>query len=523
MRDKFYYAFGIILLGCFLFFFIVHESLWFSLIAVPLLVIYCYDIFQKKHSILRNFPILGHLRFIFEFIRPEIQQYFIENDLNERPFSREARSLVYARSKSQIETLAFGTKRNITEVGYESVLHSLNAKHPSEVEPRILVGNEQCSQPYLSSRMNISGMSFGALSANAITAMNLGAKLGGFAQATGEGGLSPYHLQGGDVIWQIGTGYFGCRNLDGSFSTEEFTREVLRPEVKMIELKLSQGAKPSHGGILPAAKLTKEIADIRKVAMGKDVLSPPTHTAFNTPIQMMEFLQKLRECSGGKPVGFKLCVGQRKEFFSICKAMLTTGVIPDFITVDGAEGGTGAAPVEFANFVGMPLNDGLLFAHNALVGMNLRQKIRIAASGKIVSGFSMVSKLALGADICNVARAMMMATGCIQSMQCNTNTCPTGVATQDQRLQKGLVIEDKKHRVANFHQHTMHSFLELIGAMGLANPSEITPDHVFQRSSPTEFKTYRQIYEFIPEGSLLGSSIPGLYAEAWQQASSEKF
>ena len=523
MRDKFYYAFGIVLLGCFLFFFIVHESIWFSLIAIPLATIYLYDVFQTKHSILRNFPVLGHLRFIFEFIRPEIQQYFIANDLSERPFSREIRSMIYARSKNQLETLAFGTRRDITEPGYESVLHSLNAKHPSQVEPRIIVGNEQCRQPYSSSRLNISGMSFGALSANAVMAMNLGAKIGGFAQATGEGGLSPYHLLGGDVIWQIGTAYFGCRNDDGTFNPNEFQAEATRPEVKMIELKLSQGAKPSHGGILPAAKLTKEIADIRKVPMGKDVLSPGTHTAFNTPIEMMHFLQKLRELSGGKPVGFKLCIGHKKEFFSICKAMLATGIIPDFITVDGAEGGTGAAPVEFANRVGMPLNDGLVFVHNALVGIGLRPKIRIAAAGKIASGFSMVSKLALGADICNVARAMMLATGCIQSMQCNMNTCPTGVATQDKRLQKGLVVEEKKQRVANYHVHTMHSFLELIGAMGLSNPSDITPNHVLYRMDNSQYKTYQELYEFITAESLLGADIPARYAEAWVKASEDHF
>lgn len=523
MRDKFYYALGIIIVGIILLLAMLHNLKWFLIILAPLIAIYIYDVNQKHHSILRNFPIFGHLRFLFEFIRPEIQQYFIANDLNERPFNREIRTLVYSRSKKQRDTLAYGTLHDINAVDYEWTVHSLNAKHASEVENRISIGNDQCKQPYSSSRMNISGMSFGALSGNAIMAMNLGAKIGNFAQATGEGGLSPYHLQGGDIIWQIGTGYFGCRNDDGTFNEQEFIPLANRPEVKMIEVKLSQGAKPSHGGILPAAKVTEEIAKIRKVPMGHDVISPPTHSAFHNPIEMMQFLQKLRELSNGKPIGFKLCIGHKHEFLSICKGMLATGITPDFITVDGAEGGTGAAPVEFANRVGMPLNEGLVFVHNALVGIGLRQKIRVISSGKIVSGFSMLSKMALGADICNIARAMMLATGCVQSLQCNANTCPTGVATQNKRLQKGLVVEEKKHRVANFHENTIHSFSELIGALGLTNPSEIKPDHVLRRVSPTEIKTYRQIYDFIPEGSLLGENIPASFAKDWAAARTDAF
>ncbi|OGT53331.1 MAG: glutamate synthase [Gammaproteobacteria bacterium RIFCSPHIGHO2_12_FULL_42_13] len=523
MRDKFYYAFGLVLIGFILFFAMLHDLRWFIVISIPLAALYLYDVIQTKHSILRNFPILGHIRYVFEFIRPEIQQYFIADDLVERPFNREARSLIYARAKKVRDTIPFGTRHDLLEVGYDGILHSLNAKHPDEVEKRIIIGNEQCGQPYSSSHLNISGMSFGALSANAVMAMNLGAKIGGFAQATGEGGLSPYHLQGGDVIWQIGTAYFGCRNLDGTFNPDYFAKDAQRPEVKMIELKLSQGAKPSHGGILPAAKLTKEIAEIRKVPMGQDVFSPPTHSAFGNPIEMMHFIQKLRELSGGKPVGFKLCIGHKKEFLSICKGMLATGIVPDFITVDGAEGGTGAAPVEFVNRVGMPLAEGLAFVQNAMMGVGLRNKVCIAASGKISTGFTLAAAMGLGADVCNAARAMMLATGCVQSLQCNANTCPTGVTTHDKRLQKGLVVEDKKYRVANFHAATIHSFYELVGAMGLTSPSDITPDHIYKRISPTEIRTYRELYHFIPEGSLLGNNIPVHYAEDWANARADVF
>jgi glutamate synthase domain-containing protein 2 len=523
MRDHLYYAFWLIVVVAVLATLMTHDLTTFLIVLAPLVVLYLYDITQTHHSVLRNFPIFGHFRFLFEFIRPEIQQYFIASDLSERPFSREQRSLVYQRSKKVRDTLAYGTRHDINEVGYEWIIHSLKAKKTEEVEPRIIIGNEQCKQPYSSSRMNISGMSFGALSANAVMAMNQGASIGGFAQATGEGGLSPYHLQGGDIIWQIGTGYFGCRNLDGTFNAEEFTQTALRPEVKMIEVKLSQGAKPSHGSILPGAKVTPEIAAIRHVPVGKDVISPPTHSTFHNPTEMMHFLQELRERSKGKPVGFKLCVGHKSEFLSICKGMLATGITPDFVTVDGAEGGTGAAPFEFANRVGMPLTDGLVFVHNALVGVGLRDKISIAASGRIVSGFTMIRTLALGADICNIGRAMMLATGCVQALQCNANTCPTGVATQDPRLQKGLVVPEKKHRVANFHETTLHSFLELIGALGLSNPSEITPDYVLRRISPTEVKKFREIYDFIAPGSLLKKKVPTNFANAWKLASAKRF
>ena len=523
MRNYFYYAFGVFLLGVFLFLVMFHRTDWMWVVIVPLAIIFLHDIFQKKHAVLRNFPVLGHIRYILEFIRPEIRQYLIAGDQEERPYDRETRTLIYERSKNIRDTIPFGTQRDILEIGYEWTLHSMNALKPAEVEPRIIVGSDLCTQPYSSSRLNISGMSFGALSANAVMAMNLGAKIGNFAQATGEGGLSPYHLQGGDVIWQIGTGYFGCRDDQGHFSPEEFAKEANRPEVKMIELKLSQGAKPSHGGILPASKLTPEIAAIRKAPLGQDVLSPGKHSAFTGPTEMMHFIQKLRDLCNGKPVGIKLCLGLRHEFFAMCKAMLATGIYPDFITVDGAEGGTGAAPVEFVNHVGTPLQTALQFVDNALRGIGLRDKIRIAASGKIATGFDMVTKIATGADICNMARPMMMATGCIQSMQCNTNTCPTGVATQNKRLQKALVVNDKKQRVAHFHEVTLHSFLEIIGAMGLKNPSELSRDRIYRRISCNEVRNFEEIYTHVEPGCFINGKIPEVYQKDWEKAQADRF
>ncbi|EHL31955.1 hypothetical protein LDG_6125 [Legionella drancourtii LLAP12] len=478
---------------------------------------------QKKHTILRNFPVLGHVRYFLEFLRPEIQQYFIATDESELPFNRETRSLVYERAKNTRDTIPFGTERDILSVGYTWALHSLAPKHASEVEPRITVGGPDCLQPYSASRLNISAMSFGALSGKAIMAMNKGAMLGGFAQNTGEGGLSTYHLQGGDIIFQIGTAYFGCRDAEGHFNDQEFAIEANRNEVKMIEIKLSQGAKPSHGGILPAAKLTEEIAKVRKVPMGKDVLSPLAHTAFDSPIGLLYFIKRLRDLSHGKPIGFKLCLGRRDEFLAICKAMLQTKILPDFITVDGAEGGTGAAPVEYANFIGTPLEAGLVFVHNALVGVNLRDKIRIICSGKVTNGFDLLTNIALGADMCNSARAMMLATGCLQTKQCNTNTCPTGIATQSKRLQYGLVVNEKKQHVANFHKNTMKSFLEMVGALGLCNPSDLKPSHIMRRTSVQEVKPFDHIYDYLSPGQLLGPYIPESYRTFGERADPEHF
>lgn len=524
MRRQWYIGFGIALLALLLFLVMLHDAIWFILILVPIIILAIYDVVQKRHALLRNFPVLGHMRFLLEFIRPEIQQYFIASNESEQPYNREIRSMIYERAKNVRDTIPFGTERDIRQVGYTWVLHSLAPKHPSEVEPRITVGGDDCLQPYNASRMNISAMSFGSLSPNAIMALNKGAQIGHFAQNTGEGGLSPYHLQGGDIVFQIGTAYFGCRDDQGLFNPEEFAAEAKRPEVKMIEIKLSQGAKPSHGGILPAAKLTAEIARVRKVSMGGgDVLSPPAHSAFDGPTGLLLFVKKLRDLSGGKPIGFKLCLGRRHEFLAICKAMLETGILPDFITVDGAEGGTGAAPLEFTNNVGEPLEAALVFVHNALVGINVRDKIRIICSGKVASGFDLVAYIALGADICNAARAMMMATGCIQSRQCDANTCPTGVATQNLRLQRGLVVDEKKTRVANFHKNTIRSFLEIVGAMGLSNPSELKPEFLMRRVSDNCVQSMEAVYQYLRPGQLLGDDIPDDFKKHWLAANAQRF
>lgn len=523
MRRQWYIGFGVVLLVLLGLFAMLKDVRWFFAFLTPVLLLWIYDLVQKKHTILRNFPVLGHVRYFLEFLRPEIQQYFIATDESELPFSRELRSLVYERAKNARDTIPFGTERDISAVGYTWALHSLVPKHLSEVEPRIMVGGSDCTKPYSASRLNISAMSFGALSAKAIMALNRGAMIGGFAHNTGEGGLSSYHLQGGDIIFQIGTAYFGCRDDEGNFDENEYRKEATRDEVKMIEIKLSQGAKPSHGGILPAAKLTEEIALVRKVKMGHDVLSPLAHSTFNTPIGLLEFVKKLRDLSGGKPVGFKLCLGRHDEFLAICKAMLVTNILPDFITVDGAEGGTGAAPIEYTNFIGTPLEAGLVFVHNALVGINVRDKVRIICSGKVTNGFDLVTNLALGADMCNSARAMMMAAGCLQTKQCNANTCPTGIATQNKRLQFGLVVDEKKLRIANFHKNTMKSFLEMVGALGLSNPSELTPEHIMRRVGVDQVKRFNEIYEYLSPGQLLGENIPESYKRYWEAANPERF
>ncbi len=523
MRRQWYLGFGIIFLLVMLRAVVWGHADWLPVLIVPLVIIGIYDFFQKKHSILRNFPVLGHVRYILEFIRPEIQQYFVASDESERPYNREVRSIIYQRAKNVRDTLPFGTSQDILKEGYTWVLHSLVPKTATEVEPRILIGGDDCKKPYWASRLNVSAMSFGSLSGNAIMAINLGAKIAGFSQNTGEGGLSPYHLQGGDLVFQLGTAYFGCRDDEGRFDDALFAIEAARDEVKMIEIKLSQGAKPSHGGILPAAKVTKEIAAIRKIKMGQDVLSPPAHSAFDTPIGLLLFIKRLRDLSGGKPIGFKLCVGRKEDFLGICKAMLETHILPDFITVDGAEGGTGAAPLEFVNHVGEPLTAGLIFVHNALMGIGLRDKIRIICSGKIATGFDMVLRIAMGADVCQNARAMMMSVGCVQAKQCNANTCPTGVTTQNLRLQRGLVVDQKKVHAANYHRNTIHGFLEIVGAMGLTNPSELTPEYVMQRVSNNQAKSLAEIYEYLMPGQLLGDNIPDSYKKYWAVADANKF
>ena len=501
-----------------------HPFLWTLVPVLPLIAIGVADMSQTRQAVRRNFPVLGRGRYLLEMIRPEINQYFVESNNDGRPFSRNDRSVVYQRAKGDLDTLPFGTQRDVYAPGYEWINHSLAPKHVDHQAARVLVGGPQCTQPYSASIFNVSAMSYGSLSKNAILALNGGAKMGGFAHNTGEGGLSPYHLEpGGDVFWQIGTGYFGCRDKQGNFALGEFTKRATLPNVKMIEIKLSQGAKPGHGGILPAAKLTAEIIAIRGVEPGHDVISPPAHTAFSTPAGLLEFVQQLREASGGKPVGFKLCIGKRREFLSIVKAMLATGITPDFITVDGGEGGTGAAPIEFSDSVGAPLNDGLSFVHQALVGANLRDRIRVIASAKVNTGFQMATKVALGADMCNAARAMMFALGCIQALRCNTNACPTGVATQDPELVAGLHVGDKSQRVARYHKETVKSFFEVLGAAGCAHPSDLESWNVMRRVSPIEVKNFAEIYGRAEPGSLLGTTPSGPFARAWMAATPDRF
>jgi glutamate synthase domain-containing protein 2 len=500
-------------------------SWWAMVVIGPFILLGLYDISQKKHTIQRIYPIVGHMRYLFESIRPEIQQYFVESDTNGQPVNREFRSLVYQRAKGVRDTRPFGTLFDVYRPGYEWINQSLCPSALAEKKPRVHVGGPQCTQPYQASQLNISAMSFGALSRNAIQALNQGAKLGGFAHNTGEGGLSPYHQKpGGDLIWQIGTGYFGCRNHDGSFNPGLFAEKATQEQVKMIEIKLSQGAKPGHGGILPAAKLTEEIAKIRGVPMGHDVVSPPGHSAFSSPLGLLEFVAQLRELSGGKPVGFKLCIGVKSEFLAVCKAMLQTRIYPDFITVDGSEGGTGAAPIELTNSVGTPMRDGLSFIHSSLRGIGVRQHIRLIAAGKAISAFHILRNLALGADMVNVARSMMFALGCIQSRNCNTNNCPTGVATQNPSRYKQLDIEDKARRVAQYHASTIHAMMELIASAGLHNPSDIRPHHIMRRVNGPDIKTYAQLYPCIECDSLLDSGkVPDAWHSDWEQADPTKW
>jgi len=494
------------------------------LIVAPAIIVGVADMLQKKKAILRNFPLLAHFRYLLESIRPEIQQYFIESNSEENPFSREKRSVVYQRSKKSIDTLPFGTKRGVYQLGYEWIAHSMNPVKADPDSCRVMIGAANCSQPYAAALFNISAMSFGALSKNAITALNKGAARGGFYHNSGEGGVTPHHLAGGgDLVWQVGTAYFGCRTAEGCFCPDTFKQHVARPEIKMIEIKLSQGAKPGHGGILPAAKVTPEIAGIRGIPLGKDVLSPPSHAAFDSPTGLLEFVAQLREISGGKPVGFKLCIGKESEFLGVCKAMLATGITPDFITVDGGEGGTGAAPLEFSNSVGAPLNDGLAFVHSALIGIGLRDKIKIIAAGKVTTGFHLVTKLALGADLCNAARGMMFSLGCIQALKCNTNECPVGVATQKEKLYWGLDVADKAERVANFQKATVESALELVGVAGLTSPDQLTPSHIKRRTSFGQVQSFAELYPSLSVGGLLGDEIPPYFAANWQAASADRF
>ncbi|AXC50544.1 FMN-binding glutamate synthase family protein [Paracoccus suum] len=503
---------------------------WFlvpALIFGLLFLVGVYDLAQRRHAVLRNYPVIGHLRFILESFRPEIRQYLIEGDRDEVPFSREARALVYQRAKGVEDKRPFGTIENVYGSGYTWLTHSATPVKNADSDFRVVVGGPACKQPYSASLYNISAMSFGALSANAILALNRGAKLAGFAQDTGEGSISRYHRAGGgDLIFQIASGYFSCRNPDGTFSPERFAELAADPQIKMIEIKLSQGAKPGHGGMLPAAKISPEIAEARGIPMGVDCISPPAHSTFSTPIGLMHFIQQLRDLSGGKPVGFKLCIGHRREFLSMVKAMLKTGIRPDFIVIDGAEGGTGAAPIEFVNHVGMPMLEGLTFVHNALRGAGIRDEIRIGAAGKIISAFDIARALALGADWCNSGRGFMFAIGCIQAQSCHTNKCPVGIATQDSLRQRAVDVPDKSQRVARFHRNTMHALGEIAGAAGLRDPSDFMPYHFMFRQKDNEFLDGNEAYPYLPDGFLLDpDEIPELadWYDRWDRASAETF
>lgn len=499
--------------------------LWPMLVFGAVMLLGIWDIYQTRHAVLRNYPILGHVRYFFEMIRPEIRQYLIEADNEEVPFSRDSRAIVYQRAKNVEDKRPFGTKMKVYESGYQWLTHSIQPKKIKDTDFRVLIGGPDCKKPYNASVYNISAMSFGSLSANAISALNKGAKIGGFAHDTGEGGISRYHREGGgDLIFEVGTGYFGCRDENGNFDPKTFAETAASDQVKMIEIKLSQGAKPGQGGMLPAAKITPEIAEARGIPMGKDCMSPASHSAFNTPLEMMEFIAKLRYLSGGKPVGFKLCIGHRREFMCIVRAMLEKGITPDFIVVDGKEGGTGAAPLEFANHMGMPLVEGLTFVHNTLRGVGLRDQIRIGASGKLIHAFDIARTLALGADWCNSARGFMFAVGCIQAQACHTNHCPTGVATQDKTRQKALVVPDKAQRVANFHRNTLKALGDMTGSAGLSHPSGFLPRHLLVRVTHRDMQTGDEVYPYMPEGFLLREDDERLgYLMRWRRSSSASF
>ncbi len=482
------------------------------------------DALQTQHSVLRNYPVIGHLRFLLEFIRPEMRQYFIEGDNEAAPFSRQQRSLVYQRAKGAPDKRPFGTQMDVRQPGYEWINHSMLPTELPTHNFRVTIGAGR-AQPYSASVFNISAMSFGALSAPAIEALNAGAKLGGFAHDTGEGSISQYHRShGGDLIWEIGSGYFGCRNEDGSFNEERFTQNALDPQVKMIELKLSQGAKPGHGGVLPGPKVTIEIASARGVPPWVDCVSPSRHSAFQTPIEMLQFIDRLRTLSGGKPTGFKLCIGHPWEWFAMAKAMVETGITPDFIVVDGGEGGTGASPLEFTDHVGAPLQEGLLLVHNTLVGLNLREHIKLGCAGKVVSAFDIARMLALGADWCNSARGFMFALGCIQAQACHTGHCPTGVSTQDPQRQRALVVPNKAERVYRYHHNTLLALKEMVQAAGLNDPSQITASHIVRRCNDHEVKLLANLLHFVSPGALLRGELPhNVFKIYWPMAHATTF
>lgn len=523
---KYWILFGLaaaVLVGILL----ISSSPWGIVWLVPALIaagVAVFDALQTRHTLRRNYPLFARIRWGMEKLRPYVRSYVVEGDLDGRPFNHDERALIYARSKNQVSDHPMGTELDVYSDEYEWLGHSMapNDKIPHEF--RVTVGGPNCTKPYSVSMLNISAMSFGSLGANAIEALNLGARRGNFYHDTGEGSLSPYHEKhGGDVVWEIGSGYFGCRDDEGNFSEEQFTKVATRDQVKMIEIKLSQGAKPGHGGVLPKAKITEEIAKTRQIPMGQDCVSPAAHSAFSTPTELVLWADKLRTLSGGKPVGIKLCVGQPHEVFALVKAMLETGLVFDFIVVDGAEGGTGAAPVELSNRVGMPLREGLILVQNALVGSNLRDKIKVAAAGKVHSGAGLAMNAALGADWCNAARAFMFSIGCVQSMRCHTGTCPTGVATQVEWRQKGLNVEDKAERVTEFHKQTLAAMRDIVVAMGLESPWEIKPAELHERTNSARSDSMDRIYKFLKPGELLDHPEETHYARYWKVAQAESF
>ena len=506
---------------------LIYQPVWWFLILT--FFVWCvaiYDANQKHHSILRNFPLIGRVRWTVEALRPYLQQYVLETDTGGAPISRMFRTIVYQRAKNNRETVPFGTQLDTYENGYEWIGHSLSARELKEMDddPRVNIGGPDCKKPYSASVLNISAMSFGSLSKNAILALNKGAAKGGFFHNTGEGGLTPYHLEnGGDVVWQIGTGYFGCRTKDGRFDEKTFEEKAQLEQVKMIEIKLSQGAKPGHGGILPAYKNTPEIAKIRGVEPGTQVDSPPRHKAFATPLEMVDFISQLRKLSGYKPVGIKLALGRKSEFIAMCKAMVEKDVTPDFITVDGGEGGTGAAPLEYTNSIGFPLREALAFVDDCLTGFGIRDKIKIIASGKVITAFQLAKNLSLGADLCNSARGMMLALGCVQSLSCNTNKCPTGVATQDPKLAKGLNVEDKYERVYRFHEKTIHALMDILSSTGHVRTSELNRTHIFRRVDQCNIARYDEIFPLVKTGSFLTDDVPDRFKLHLKEANSESF
>jgi glutamate synthase domain-containing protein 2 len=513
--------------GTLLFGLLIPFSVWFLVpfaVCIVLILIAVWDIMQTKHSLRRNYPIMAHLRFMLEKIRPEIRQYFLESETDGTPFNRNKRAIVYQRAKGELDKRPFGTQQDIYGSNFEWINHSLVPVPATGHDFRVTVGGPDCKQPYSLSLLNISAMSFGSLSANAIRSLNKGARLGNFAHDTGEGGFSRHHREyDGDIIWEIGSGYFGCRNDDGTFNAERFAADATKPQVKMIEIKLSQGAKPGHGGVLPGAKVTAEISDARGVPIGVDCISPASHSAFSTPLELVHFIAKLREMSGGKPVGFKLCIGHPWEFMGICKAILETGIRPDFIVIDGTEGGTGAAPLEFVDHLGTPMREGLIFAHNCLVGTGLRDTIRLGVAGRIITGFDMARALALGADWCNAARGFMFAVGCVQAQACHTDRCPSGVATQNPWRQRAVVVPDKAERVRRFHDNTLAALADLVGAAGLSHPKQLTPMHLLKRISAHEAKTFAELYTFLGDRELLAGTGHATYAHAWNIAHARRF